>query len=827
MSEVSDLRKAGRLKDAWLLAAQNLAARPSDIWAARDFAWVAYDCMKRYSDERSPYYRDMDAYAKSLARVRTLPLGDGEAMFFENASKNVRFVVWELAKAGDRAIPDTKRLLDELVLWDPRSPLIIEGTVRGLLKSLKGDPEATVKLMSWVGLDGFTADDFEKRDAGDRKIWSYAEEATHRYLKALAAKDQFGRIRYEEGFVLGVIEKVKALLSDPRCEDWEWPTKSLGELLRDMGRNEEAARFLAPVILKKPNEDWAWHAFSSSLRATDSSSYAKCLFKGLTLSRDKKMSLPLHEEAMQLFAEEGSSDLAKAEAVLIDRCRQENGWSALEAVARMLFDLKDVSAVDEKTLKSEYKKRSRDAGLCLFQFVPRTEFYLEWLDEGKLVAGIVVLEDRLVKSGWQTTRKQTLVRKRISIQDAEIAMGEIFSGVLDSRERTLLAAQPYNNNCPIRDHVFREAVGVFDLITNKETDKTVSFVRLPASSELDDDIFVHPGLAKTSAELAGKIVCIKERRVFMRKKSEDDDNRQTEGEWSWKACSLALADDIEAAEAERASQVQFYVERAINDEGLLSVATLKTQVETRNRYGAASRYGYYRPQRTSTTLESTKLNCRYASESPDEHHVYRGALFGKTRFVLIGAAEEISSGELYEMTIVPEVSGIYDESNGWGHIGCAENVSIPPKLAQEYSIEPGSTVTARLYKAFVRNKQDHDNGRLPQIKQNGRWEWRAENINVVSPPEELEVSGTVSIAVGGFGFLNTQDGMSCFIPSNVIEDYRLVGGDSVTARIRKSWNRKKKEDSWAVTVVLSVHEYAQSSTDDSPVEGEDANNDLP
>lgn len=188
MSEVSNLRKAGRLKEAWLLAAKNLAARPNDIWAARDFAWVAYDCMKRYSDERSPYYRDMDAYAISLARVRTLPLEDDEAMFFENVSKNVRFVVWELAKAGDKAIPDTEKLLNELVLWNPRSPLIIEGTVRGLLRSLKGKPEATVKLMSWVGLDGFTTDDFEKREAGDRKIWSYAEEATHRYLKALAAR---------------------------------------------------------------------------------------------------------------------------------------------------------------------------------------------------------------------------------------------------------------------------------------------------------------------------------------------------------------------------------------------------------------------------------------------------------------------------------------------------------------------------------------------------------------------------------------------------------------------------------------------------------------
>lgn len=821
MSEVSNLRKAGRLKEAWLLAAKNLAARPNDIWAARDFAWVAYDCMKRYSDERSPYYRDMDAYAISLARVRTLPLEDDEAMFFENVSKNVRFVVWELAKAGDKAIPDTEKLLNELVLWNPRSPLIIEGTVRGLLRSLKGKPEATVKLMSWVGLDGFTTDDFEKREAGDRKIWSYAEEATHRYLKALAAKDQFGRIRYEEGFVLGVIEKVKALLSDPRCEDWEWPTKSLGELLRDMGRNEEASRFLAPVILKKPNEDWAWHAFASSLKGIDDSPYAKCLFKGLALSRDKKMSLPLHEEAMKLFADEGSASLAKAEAALIDRCRQENGWPALEAATRMLFDLKDASAADEKTLKSEYVRRSHNAGSCLFQFAPRTEFYLEWVDEDKSIAGIVALEDKLVKSGWQTVRKPTLVRKRVDIQVTGISEGEIISGVLDSRERTLLAARPDHSDCPIRKHVLREAVGVFDLIVNEETSKTVCFLRLPANSTRDDDVFVHPGLASDFANLAGRIVRIQERIVFKRKKSEEGGDQRSEGEWDWKANSITPIDGHEASEIEHSSLVQFYVERAINDQGLLSIATLKAQIAARNSYVNASRYGFRRPQRTSKTLESAKLNCRYASETPEEHHVYQGAVFGKTRFVLIGTAQEMSSGELYETTVIPEVSGIYDMSNGWGHIGCTENVSVPPKIAQGYSIEPGSTVTARLYKAFVRNKTERDNSHLPQTEQNGRWEWRAENIEVISPPEELEVTGSISIAVGGFGFLSTQDGLSCFVPASVIQDFRLVNGDSITARIRKSWNRKKKESSWAVTAILSIHEFTHTSTDDSPATSED------
>lgn len=809
MREVTALRKDGKLKEAWLLAEKNLAKSPNDIWVARDFAWVVYDCMKRYSDEKSPYFGDMSKYVKSLAKARTLPLGDDDAMFFENAAKNVRFVVWNLANSEEKGLPNLRKLLDETVQWNPRSPLIIDGTVRGFLKGLKGDPDATVKLMSWWGLDKFERGDYERRGIDGRKAMSFAEEATHQYLKALSAKDQFGKLKYDEGFLSNVIDAVKALLSDPRCEDWEWPTKSLGELLNDMGRDDEAAFFLAPVVLAKPKEAWAWHAFASSLKRQKPESYARCLFKGLSVSRDTKMSLPLHEEAMQFFANRGLRPLAKAEASLIDNCRRENGWSALESASRTLVDALDVESATQEELRSAYAANSQGSELCLSEYAPKTELYLEWADSKSGRAGIVLLEEKQAQYSWQRPKERVLSRKTVSTDitamELEKSIGGIFDGILDTRQRTLIALFPHTTESEMKSRVLREAVGVFDL-NMKDRSKRICFVRVPVGDERDDDIYVAPRIAEGLNGLAGKIVIARERLVFRKAKNKDGaSDKKASGDWVWEIVSIEAAKASAASSIAAESRMQFYVDRLIDDNGLVSIGLLKMQ---------RSRQGMYSSFCPRVELESGLLNIKYVKSELTEHHVYEGAVFGKTRLVAIGEVQEFFSGDLWQSTIKPSVSGIYEVSRGWGHIGCEEYASVPPKTAQEYSIEPGSIVQARLYKTFLKDKKRGEGVRPAQQKARGHWEWHAEKIEVLSPPDEREVDGTISVAVGGFGFLESEEGISSFISAESIHEFQLQNDDQIRAMIRQSWNRKRKENSWIVTAISAIYNYSEKAHND-------------
>lgn len=816
MSRVTELRKSGQLEEAYRLAKRSLAERPNDIWAKRDFAWVAYDCMKRYLKEDSPFYRNMDAYVISLRQVRGLDLSGDESMFFENASLNVRAVVWDLANSGDTALPSLRKLLAEIVQWGPDTPLIVQGTIGGLLKGSKSDPPSVVKLMCWRGLDRFTDEDFERREVNGKKILSLAEAATNQYLKALSAKDQYGRLRYDEGFLSDVVDAVKSLIADPRCEDWQWPQKSLGELLMDMGRDGEATTFLASVVLAKPREAWAWHAFGKAHARSNRDAYVSCLYKGLSLSHDTKMDLSLHEESMQLFAGQGLGALAKAEAEQIDRCRRENGWPKSEAASRALLDFRDVEAATPKSLRSAYADGCRDAIRCLACHVPTTELYLEWVSTKNRKAGIVTLEERTSQSAWGRSTERVLVRSTVSLagplSDFDVAVGEVWNGILDNRRRTLLAVLPLPGGGAIRERVIRESIGALDLVTNEKTSKRTCFVRMPSGSARNDDLFVPPAVADSANDIAGRLVSVKERLVFRRGRApKGERDAQAEGKWHWEVASLQPAGEERAAPIERDALTQFYVDRII-DEGLVRVATLSTQT------GLG---GSVRLARPFAQLDVSLLGCRYTETNPEVHHVYQGQIYGKTRRIVIGGLTEINSGILWQETVKPSVTGIYETSNGWGHIGCPEGASVPPRAAQSRSIEPGSKVTARLYRTFVKDGKRSIPAQSDGSKEGGRWEWHAEDVSAVAPPESRMVEGIVNITAGGYGFLETVDGYSCFIPSAIVGESQLENDDHIVAGIRKSWNRKKSEEGWTVSQVESTNRSIGSSGLDAGHEDED------
>lgn len=801
MSRVTELRKSGRLEEAYRLGKSLHAERPNDIWTTRDFAWVLYDCMKRYRDEASPYYRNIDVYVISLRQARGLRLDDDETMFFDQASKNLKNVVWDLKERGSFALSDLQKLLSEVVQWDSRSPLLLRKTISYFLKGLESDPNGVVTLMTWWGLDKFTEEDFERREVNDRRIWSFAEEATHRYLKALSAKDQYGNLRYDERFLSGVVATAKQLVADPRCEDWEWPNKSLGDLLMAMGRDDEAVAFLATVVLAKPRESWSWHAFGKALERADHDAYVSCLFKGLSLSRDTKMSLSLHEESMQLFDSQKLGQLAKAEAELIDSCRHENGWARSESAARTLLVYRDVDTASPKMLRSEYSHRSHGAMECLAGHATLTELYLEWVSAKNRKAGIVTQEQEQGRTQgvWALPIEPALKRKTVSLADRpssfDAAVGEVWDGLLDNKQRTLLAVFPHQGDSSIRRRVIREVVGALDLVVNEKTSKKTCFVRLPTSSPRGDDLFVPPSIANSSEGMEGKLVRATERLVFGRNKvSESGKDVPSTGKWSWEISSIRLAETEEDFLVAHDSQVEFYVERIV-DSNVIQVATLSTQT-TLNRA--------VRLVKPFARLDIGRLNYRYAEAHIEAHNVYRSSVYGKKRQVIIGDVIEVQSGELWQKTIRPAATGIYEMSNGWGHIEGQNGASVPPREAQEYSIEPGSRVTARLYKTFVRDYRNGTSVTSKRPMNDGHWEWYAEDIIVVSPPEFKEAEGVVTTAAGGFGFLETEDGLSCFISNAIIDDNRLSNGDHITAEIRKSWNRKKSEESWSVTWVESL-----------------------
>ncbi len=796
MGKITDLRKSGQLKEAWLEAAMEFKQRPDNVWIAREFAWVIYDCMKRYTDRSSQYFEDMDAYVKCLARARTLPLSSDEAMFFENAGKNVRFVVWELAKKKDDAgAPALRKLLGEIAKWPTDAQLLVPGVIRGLSKGLSSDPHSIVELFDWYGLDHFRPEDFEKKEVNGRKVLSDAESMTHGYLKALQSKDWNGNLEFDEQTLLRGVAAAKSLLANPRCEDWQWPPYSLGELLVAMGRHEDAMSFLAPMVVEKPREPWTWHAFGQSIKSKSDEAYAKCLFMGLLVSREVKMSLSLHEEALSFFVNKGMNSQAKAEAMLIDACRRENGWALSELASRVLRNPDYNNAPEETDLKRVYASESEGAADYLSEFVPKTDFYLEWADKDKGSLGIVTLKTAQSKNLYRSAlpsleRNRAFYNGKLSV----LPVGETCSAIFDKRKKYIIGSIEINEQAQIRSYVLREGFGVLDLFENVKKGSKSYFVRMPATCERDD-AFVPVAIAEKEPVPPGNLVSFRERLVFRRNKKPRENENNNDGEWRWETFAIEDEGAPTSDNLANVPTVEFYVEWINKDRDTAFIAVNSPEQRRFNK-SAHTKCG--------NGLQRKRISNKFVTDSIDECSVYRGRIFGKVRETLIGPIEKIDTGALYDKVIRKGIEGLYETSNGWGHIGCQEDISIPPKQTAGHAIANGSRVRTDAHLAYFsnRNKKESSNA-----SDSGRWEWRASSIEVVAPPEERMASGKIRIAAAGFGlfdFNDDGDDGTCFVPQDLVQKYELSDDDKVEAEIRRSWDRKRKTESWIATEIVHV-----------------------
>lgn len=802
MGEITDLRKKGQLKEAWVTAARLYAENPQNIWTVREFSWVIYDCMKRYQDPDSGYYQNMDAYVKCLSRARTLPLGPEESMFFENAGANVRKTVWDLAKQENGSgAPALRQLLNELVMWPRNSMLFVPGIIRGLFKGLSADAISIVDLGNWYGLDNFADDEFSKREVDGRKVLSDAESITHSYLKALQSKDQRGNLVFDVQVLEHGIAMARELLSDRRCADWQWPPYSLGELLSEMGRTEEAMAFLAPVVVEKSKDPWAWGAFGRAARPISEEAFVECLFQGLRVNREVKGALSLHQEALEYFTRNGMPPQAKAEAQIIDTCRRENGWKLWEPASRVLSDTSRADACSGKELEQIYKELSGNAAEYLADYVPKTDFYLEWANAEEGAIGVVTLARDISRYGSERT--SNLVRKRVSYDgDFELLpIGQTCSAVFSRNKRCIVGSVGTNKSAGIRPYVIRSGIGVLDVYENKEKGTKTYFVRVPVSDPRDSDVFVPPKTPELNDIALGSMVEFRERIVFRKQRKTDEaDSSKSEGEWVWQVDKLAALSDSGDGLLSSCPASEFYAEKLSKDGRSLFAVQLKKE---------RPRYGVHTGRALGSGLTRTRVDARYVSSPIEEGSVYTGRIFGKARKVIVEPLGRLENGELWNRVQRVDLEGIYETNNDWGHIGCKEDISVPPGTASSLSIEDGSRVRANARLVFLK---DRDKPGAAKTSTGGRWAWRLTSVVASEPSKKIAVTGYLSVADAGFGFIELAEGETCFVPPDLVSACGLTGGGTVEAIARRSWDRKRAKESWKATDLSLISSECVAAT---------------
>lgn len=446
--QLKSMRTNGNLRDAYRLGRQLHGQYPDDEYIEGAFSWVVYDCLKRYKDEKSKYYKDLPAFIQTLRAIPGLKLDpQSNDLFFENVAKFiVSGVGWDLRAAKNA--PALQRLLECLAEldanegsrvyktmlaylvdpvvalgWDYRKASDIDGLI-GLLRIIvslgnaavyfknegvllmfaKGfEPtktpsdtpaaqakkaEGVVTLIEWFGLENFTPEMFVEAEYQGKMQQSLAEKLVSRYADVLGLRNREGDSVFDENRIRAGLNSMESVLQRPEAERWIWPQYKYGKLLMTVEGSRKARPFFAKVLLDKWNESYIWGAFADTFLEDDATAYEKCLFRGLRLARNTGFSLALHEKAMLHLKSMGRYREAKREALIVSDYRRGQGWQESNVVEAQKGEewFESEPSNNNEELYLELSKGSEE---YVFPYAEKACFYVEWKDEGKNLMGIV------------------------------------------------------------------------------------------------------------------------------------------------------------------------------------------------------------------------------------------------------------------------------------------------------------------------------------------------------------------------------------------------------------------------------------------------------
>ena len=151
--EITSLRKAGKLNEAFLLAQDSLAKKPNDEWLKKAAAWVYYAFMKKALESDN-----LSEIIVQIKNIKSLNLPDTEKMVFDS-------IAWIIGKYLFRNSDMEEKILNELFyLIKDFSFSKPAKSYTFLLKSF--NKHATqwhnfILFTNWWGLDNFQQSDSE------------------------------------------------------------------------------------------------------------------------------------------------------------------------------------------------------------------------------------------------------------------------------------------------------------------------------------------------------------------------------------------------------------------------------------------------------------------------------------------------------------------------------------------------------------------------------------------------------------------------------------------------------------------------------------------
>lgn len=503
--QIFELRKRGDLQGAYRLAVDAHRNDPTNKYISGELAWVLYYCLKRYADADSRFFENGAAYAQCLRVIYGYNLDPRENdMFYENLVKSVGITSRDLA--NKKKVEDLRKVFEATVSLSAidarfRNTYLMNAFLRGFTDSSR----YLVDAIKWYGFDSLTPEDYQGREYQGKKIPGLAESMANNYLDCLVKRDHNDHPLFALSEQEEAVASIKQLLAKKECARWKWTEYKLGKLLLAMGKNAEARDIFAPFVLRKPKEAYAWVRYGETFSPNQPDLYDSCIFRALQLSKDLQYALSYHERAIEAFSSMGDYGAAKLEAETVAKYRNDNGWSQSKAVIKAQHEPWYASVEKSEDNSAKYRDLGAKAEATLEAYVPKIDFYLEWTDPKKGLAGIDTFP----------TRDCDLSKvERLCLHDSNLARnyerGKVYTASIDKKGLRMYGSAVLSDNKRMETIFARSFTGIFEAVNS------YGFVHTN-----DDDVWIPERLVKkhglvTFARVSGKTLA-----SFRKRKGEE------------------------------------------------------------------------------------------------------------------------------------------------------------------------------------------------------------------------------------------------------------------------------------------------------------------
>jgi hypothetical protein len=511
--EITELRKAGKLEEAYTMAKTELEAEPDNIWSKRNISWVLYEYIKAAASENA-----YDDFIQHLQDLHSLAMPKEETMLFDNVVWPVYKVLNKLSKGKEEFFSDGQWLKTKLTIEFDKVDEVFNlikdfhFTVpsqgysllhKGFMSCYKGT-DKYLAFVDWWGIVNFREEDYQKEKLPNGKeIMSLAELVYTNYAKQIIPR--------HNNFVEPIFNKERALAFIPHLEhvvekhpQFVYPAYYHAKLLIALGDKENLLSAILPFAKKKKNDFWVWDILSEAVK-DDADKVLVCYCRALSCTATQEMLVKVRQRLTEILIDRQLFNEAKTEIEKIIAAKTAKGMKITAPITEWQKTEWYNAAEIKSSNDAFYRQHLELSDDLLYSDIEEESVLVTFVNSDKKILNFVALDAQ------QGFFKYERLLDHVNIGN-------------------ILKVRFKNSSKDGRHLVHTAKIGSDDELAKRYLKEVTGEVKITAGKDFGfvGDTFVHPSLVrkhqlKSGMNIAGRAI---------------KGYNPTKEQWSWKIISI-------------------------------------------------------------------------------------------------------------------------------------------------------------------------------------------------------------------------------------------------------------------------------------------------